>query len=111
MRTPAQEIYRKTEPQDLRGPILLAALALFLLDTLIVLWLGGGLARLLPRLTRAGTTAALLLAALAFTLLRRAAAPMRRPRTRRARRWKPSLPMCSPAIAMWIRSARPGSAA
>jgi Domain of unknown function (DUF4159)/Aerotolerance regulator N-terminal len=64
-----QEIYRKTEPQDLRGPILLAALALFLLDTLIVLWLGGGLARLLPRLTRAGTTAALLLAALAFTLL------------------------------------------
>jgi hypothetical protein len=65
-----QEIYRKTEPQDLRGPILLAALGLFLLDTLIVLWLGGGLARLVPRFARAGATAALLfLSALAFTLL------------------------------------------
>ena len=64
-----QEIYRKTEPQDLRGPILLAALGLFLLDTLIVLWLGGGLARLVPRFSRAGTAAVLLIAALAFTLL------------------------------------------
>jgi hypothetical protein len=64
-----QEIYRKTEPQDLRGPILLAALGLFLLDTLIVLWLGGGMARLVPRFARAGTTALLFIAALAFTLL------------------------------------------
>jgi Domain of unknown function (DUF4159)/Aerotolerance regulator N-terminal len=64
-----QEIYRKTEPQDLRGPILLAALGLFLLDTLIVLWLGGGMARLAPRFARAGTTAVLFIAALAFTLL------------------------------------------
>jgi Domain of unknown function (DUF4159)/Aerotolerance regulator N-terminal len=63
------EIYRKTEPQDLRGPILLAALGLFLLDTLIVLWLGGGLTRLVPRFARAGTTAALFVAALSFTLL------------------------------------------
>ena len=69
-----QEIYRKTEPQDLRGPILLAALALFLLDALIVLWLGGGLARLLPRFARAGTTAVLFVAALAFTLLHGGAA-------------------------------------
>jgi hypothetical protein len=57
-----REIYRKTEPQDLRGAILLAALGLFLLDTLIVLWLGGGLGRLLPRFSRAGTAAVLLLA-------------------------------------------------
>jgi Domain of unknown function (DUF4159)/Aerotolerance regulator N-terminal len=64
-----QEIYRKTEPQDLRGPILLAALGLFLLDTLIVLWLGGGLARLVPRFSRAGTAAVLLIAAVALTLL------------------------------------------
>ena len=64
-----QEIYRKTEPQDLRGPILLAALGLFLLDTLIVLWLGGGMARLVRRFARAGTTAVLFIAALAFTLL------------------------------------------
>jgi len=49
----SHEIYRNTEPQDLRGPILLAALALLLLDTLLVLYLGGGLARLLPRSARA----------------------------------------------------------
>ena len=42
----SHEIYRKNEPQDLRGPILLAALGLLLLDTLIVLYLGGGMARL-----------------------------------------------------------------
>jgi len=68
------EIYRKTEPQDLRGPILLAALGLFLLDTLVVLWLGGGMTRLLPRFARSGTTAALFVAALAFTLLHGGAA-------------------------------------
>ena len=34
------EVYRTTEPLDLRGPIFLAALALFLLDTLVVLLLG-----------------------------------------------------------------------
>ena len=69
-----QEIYRKTEPQDLRGPILLAALGLFLLDTLIVLWLGGGMMRLLPRLSRAGATAVLCVAAFSFTLLHGGAA-------------------------------------
>jgi hypothetical protein len=69
-----QEIYRKTEPQDLRGPILLAALGLFLLDTLVVLWLGGGMTRLLPRFARAGTTAALLIAVLGFTPLHGGAA-------------------------------------
>ena len=36
LRMRSREIYRKTEPQDLRGPVLLAALGLFLLDTLIV---------------------------------------------------------------------------
>ena len=62
-----REIYRKTEPQDLRGPILLSALGLFLLDSLIVLYLGGGLFRLLPRLSRAGV-AAVLVGVLALTL-------------------------------------------
>jgi uncharacterized protein DUF4159/aerotolerance regulator-like protein len=62
------EIYRKTEPQDLRGPILLAALGLFLLDTLIVLWLGGGMTRLLQRLSRAGTAAAILVSILTLSL-------------------------------------------
>jgi hypothetical protein len=64
----SREIYRKTEPQDLRGPILLAALGLFLLDTLIVLYLGGGVVRLLPRFSRASTTAAIFIAALVLTL-------------------------------------------
>ena len=49
----SHEIYRKTEPQDLRGPILLAALGLFLLDTLIVLYLGGGIAQGCCRASRA----------------------------------------------------------
>ncbi len=66
----SHEIYRKNEPQDLRGPILLAALGLLLLDTLIVLYLGGGMARLLPRLSRAATAAVLILAALALTMPR-----------------------------------------
>jgi hypothetical protein len=38
--------YRLGEPQDLRGPILLAALGLLLLDALVVFWLSGGIARL-----------------------------------------------------------------
>ncbi|NVO14245.1 MAG: DUF4159 domain-containing protein [Rhodoplanes sp.] len=40
------EPYRATEPQDLRGPIFLGAVALALLDALVVFWLAGGLARL-----------------------------------------------------------------
>ena len=69
----SNEIYRKNEPQDLRGPILLAALGLLLLDTLIVLYLGGGMARLLPRLSRAATAAVLILTALALTMPRASA--------------------------------------
>ena len=49
----SHEIYRTTEPQDLRGPIFLAALALFLLDTLVVLFLGGGIQRLIAARSRA----------------------------------------------------------
>jgi hypothetical protein len=43
------EYYRTSEPQDLRGPIFLAALALLLIDALVVFWLAGGLYRLMPR--------------------------------------------------------------
>jgi hypothetical protein len=64
-----REIYRTSEPQDLRGPIMLAALGLLLLDSLIVLFLGGGLQRLVPRLSRATASAVIILAALAFTLV------------------------------------------
>jgi hypothetical protein len=37
------EAYRQGEPLDLRGPIFLAALALLLIDGLVVFWLSGGL--------------------------------------------------------------------
>jgi hypothetical protein len=67
------EIYRTSEPLDLRGPILLAALALFLLDTLVVLFLGGGIQRLLPRSSRATTAVVILLAALVLTQSRASA--------------------------------------
>jgi hypothetical protein len=63
----SREIYRKTEPQDLRGPILLGALSLFLLDTLLVLYLGGGIARLLPRLSRASAAVLIFFSALALS--------------------------------------------
>jgi Domain of unknown function (DUF4159)/Aerotolerance regulator N-terminal len=43
-----QEAYRLAEPQDLRGPIFLAALGLLLLDALVVFSLAGGIRRLLP---------------------------------------------------------------
>jgi len=65
----SHEVYRISEPQDLRGPIMLAALALLLLDSLIVLFLGGGMQRLIPRFSRAATAAVVILAALAFSLV------------------------------------------
>ncbi len=64
----SHDIYRKTEPQDLRGPILLAALGLLLLDTLLVLYLGGGIARLIPRIARATAATVLILSALALNV-------------------------------------------
>ncbi len=65
-----REIYRKSEPQDLRGSIFLAALGLFALDTLIVLYLGGGIARLGPRAARATAAAAIVVATLALAMPR-----------------------------------------
>jgi hypothetical protein len=64
----SHEVYRKSEPQDLRGPILLGALGLFLLDSLIVLYLGGGVARLVPRLARAGVAILFIVSACALML-------------------------------------------
>ena len=64
-----REIYRKSEPRDLRGPIFLAALSLFLIDALVVLYLGGGIGRLIARRARAATAAtAIMLSALALSL-------------------------------------------
>jgi hypothetical protein len=59
--------YRLGEPQDLRGPILLAALGMLLLDALVVFWLAGGIARLTFR--RRTTAAAIAIGILAASLL------------------------------------------
>jgi hypothetical protein len=61
-----REAYRMSEPQDLRGPILLAALALVALDALIVFLLAGGIGQLMRR--RAPATAALVVAIFAAAL-------------------------------------------
>ena len=49
------DVYRHGEPLDLRGPVFLGALALLVLDALVVIALSGGLASLLPR-RRVATT-------------------------------------------------------
>jgi hypothetical protein len=51
---PRLEYFRTAEPQDLRGPVFLTALALLLMDALAVFWLAGGAQRLLPRRGMAG---------------------------------------------------------
>jgi hypothetical protein len=53
-----QEEYRLSEPQDLRGPILLAALGLLGLDALVVLWLAGGLKQITRRRARVAAVVA-----------------------------------------------------
>jgi uncharacterized protein DUF4159 len=53
---------------DLRAPLLLAAVTLFLLDTLISLWLSGHLASLGRRVRRAGAAAATVVVAVAVAL-------------------------------------------
>ncbi|HBR48440.1 MAG TPA: LytTR family transcriptional regulator, partial [Afipia sp.] len=62
--------YTNAEPRDLRGILLSTALALFLIDAVIVAILGGGLAALLRR--RTATAAAL---AIAFALASVSAVP------------------------------------
>src|SRR4249919_2720472 len=42
------DAYRQGEPLDLRGPIFLAALALLVIDALVVIWLSGGLSIMRP---------------------------------------------------------------
>jgi hypothetical protein len=61
-----REAYRLTEPLDLRGPILLASLAMLLIDALIVFWLSGGIARLFRR--RRAAAAATVMAVFALAL-------------------------------------------
>jgi hypothetical protein len=47
-----QAEFQLSEPQDLRGPVLLAALGLLGLDALVVFWLAGGLKQMLRRRRR-----------------------------------------------------------
>ena len=61
-----RESYRMSEPQDLRGPILLAAISLLALDALIVFLLAGGIRQFMRRQRR--VAAALILAILATSL-------------------------------------------
>jgi hypothetical protein len=69
------EPYRVTEPQDLRGPILLAAFALLAVDALVVFSLAGGLHRLIPRRrVAAGLAVAVVLAGGSLALATRARA-------------------------------------
>jgi hypothetical protein len=56
------EPYRVGEPEDLRGPVFLAALTLLLLDAAVVFWLAGGFGTILRRRRRA--VAALLVTAI-----------------------------------------------
>jgi len=62
-----REAYRMKEPEDLRGPILLGALALLALDALIVFLLAGGIGQLVRR--RRPAVSALAIAILAAALL------------------------------------------
>lgn len=52
------DVYRHGEPLDLRGPIFLAALALLMIDALVVVMLSGGLSALRPRRRAAAVLAA-----------------------------------------------------
>lgn len=51
-----RDVYRLSEPLDLRGPVFLAGLGLLLLDALVVFWLAGGLSRLTRQRRRAVAT-------------------------------------------------------
>ena len=64
----------RAQTVDLRAPLFVTALILFLVDTLATLWLGGHLVRLTGRVRRAATTAALVLVALAAAPTERAVA-------------------------------------
>jgi hypothetical protein len=61
-----REAYRMSEPQDLRGPILMAALALVALDAVIVFLLSGGVSQLMRRRAPAAAVVALAVAAAAL---------------------------------------------
>ena len=62
------EAYQVGEPQDLRGPILLAALLLLALDAIVVFWLAGGLAQITRRRRRPAVATSLAVGVIAAAL-------------------------------------------
>src|SRR5262249_941180 len=66
--TARREAYRASEPEDLRGAILLAALALLAIDAVVVFLLAGGISQLARR-RRPAAAALAVAAALAATLV------------------------------------------
>ncbi len=63
------EAYRVSEPRDLRGMVMLAALTLLALDALVVFWLAGGIAQLFRRKRHVATAATIALAILGVGIL------------------------------------------
>ena len=81
------EEFQLSEPRDLRGPVLLAALALLAIDALVVFWLAGGLKQMMrPRRAAAAAIAALAIAGSALL-----AAPGARAQTGDDTAWKAAL--------------------
>jgi hypothetical protein len=58
-----RDVYRVSEPQDLRGPVMMAAMGLLALDALVVFFLAGGLRQLFRRRQRAAAAAIALIIA------------------------------------------------
>ena len=82
-----QEEYRLSEPRDLRGPVLLAALGLLALDALVVFWLAGGFKQMMrPRRAVAAAIAALAIVGSAML-----AAPSAQAQTGKDVAWKAAL--------------------
>ena len=73
------EAYQVGEPQDLRGPVLLTALALLALDAIVVFFLAGGFAQMFRRRPRRAAAAVLALLATGALLAAPQALAQQRP--------------------------------
>ena len=80
------DVYRHGEPLDLRGPIFLAALALLMLDALVVFWLSGGFGSLLHAPARGGDARCACGAVAAWPCARRRPRPRSAPAQASSRR-------------------------
>jgi hypothetical protein len=64
-----RDVYHASEPHDLRGPVMLAAMGMLALDALIVFFLAGGIAHLFRRRPRPAAAAVIAFAVTAAALL------------------------------------------